>query len=440
MAYSYSKLNSENARLLRALIDEETPYTEDTGSRNATILKSIINETEYTEEPQSEIEELLLELKQKIDGGIVAEPLLATENGIYTAEEGKAFTPVTVNVPLPENAVLLKSLTGLPQDVATFNDGADAPLNELKISIEAVQSGSGEPSPTNVRPIAGWSGANIVKYSTLKNLFNINTLKDSTGLDQYTGAEISQASVKSSAWIKAKPNTSYFWNGSARFYFYAEDKSFISRSDLITNSSVTTPSNTAWIRLQGANNSWSTANLQLEEGSSATEYEAYQGLTLNISFGSTVYGGTLDVGSGVLTVTHSYLKITSVDSTGTDAGNIFYRKQLASSQAGVNTSTSNQGLQMSNMLKCYYLHALDSFLITSGGTSIHICLNDQTIDTVDKMNTWLSSNDLYISYLLATPTTIQLSPTQVRSLLGQNNVYADCGKITECEYFAKEGE
>ena len=215
MAYSYSKLNSENARLLRALIDEETPYTEDTGSRNATILKSIINETEYTEEPQSEIEELLLELKQKIDGGIVAEPLLATENGIYTAEEGKAFTPVTVNVPLPENAVLLKSLTGLPQDVATFNDGADAPLNELKISIEAVQSGSGEPSPTNVRPIAGWSGANIVKYSTLKNLFNINTLKDSTGLDQYTGAEISQASVKSSAWIKAKPNTSYFWNGSA---------------------------------------------------------------------------------------------------------------------------------------------------------------------------------------------------------------------------------
>ena len=36
-------------------------------SRNEAILESIINETEYTEEPQSRIEELLLELKVKIE-------------------------------------------------------------------------------------------------------------------------------------------------------------------------------------------------------------------------------------------------------------------------------------------------------------------------------------------------------------------------------------
>lgn len=33
------------------------------------------------------------------DGGIVAEPLAVTENGVYTASDGKAYSPVTVNVP-----------------------------------------------------------------------------------------------------------------------------------------------------------------------------------------------------------------------------------------------------------------------------------------------------------------------------------------------------
>ncbi len=32
-------------------------------------------------------------------GGIIAEPLAVTENGVYTAPSGKAYSPVTVNVP-----------------------------------------------------------------------------------------------------------------------------------------------------------------------------------------------------------------------------------------------------------------------------------------------------------------------------------------------------
>ena len=32
-------------------------------------------------------------------GGIIAEPLVVTENGTYTAPSGKAYSPVTVNVP-----------------------------------------------------------------------------------------------------------------------------------------------------------------------------------------------------------------------------------------------------------------------------------------------------------------------------------------------------
>lgn len=61
--------NSENVELLQAIIDGDGEYTKEVHSRNAAILKSIINNTEYDADPQSEIEELLLELKEVISGG-----------------------------------------------------------------------------------------------------------------------------------------------------------------------------------------------------------------------------------------------------------------------------------------------------------------------------------------------------------------------------------
>ena len=46
--------------------------------------------------------------------------------------------------------------------VASFADGGDSlPVKDLTIGIEPVQSGSGDPSPTNIRPISGWTRANI---------------------------------------------------------------------------------------------------------------------------------------------------------------------------------------------------------------------------------------------------------------------------------------
>jgi hypothetical protein len=47
-------------------------------------------------------------------------------------------------------------------------------------------------------------------------------------------------------------------------------------------------------------------------------------------------------------------------------------------------------------------------------------------------------NGVQLVYELATPLTYQLTPTQVKSLLGSNNVWADCGKILEGQYFSKE--
>lgn len=46
--------------------------------------------------------------------------------------------------------------------VATFADGADnVPVKSLTVNIEPIQSGTGDPSPDNIRPISGWTGANL---------------------------------------------------------------------------------------------------------------------------------------------------------------------------------------------------------------------------------------------------------------------------------------
>ena len=62
-----------------------------------------------------------------------------------------------------------------PAAICSFPDGADgAPLKTLVFSIEPNQSGSGDPSPQNIRPISGWtqvdgkqSGADMSDYTPI---------------------------------------------------------------------------------------------------------------------------------------------------------------------------------------------------------------------------------------------------------------------------------
>ena len=50
------------------------------------------------------------------------------------------------------------TVTGNP---ATFSTNLIQPLQAFEIPFLPVQSGSGDPSPSNVRPISGWAGLTI---------------------------------------------------------------------------------------------------------------------------------------------------------------------------------------------------------------------------------------------------------------------------------------
>ena len=50
--------------------------------------------------------------------------------------------------------------------IITLIDAANYAASDLVIDIDPVQSGSGDPSPDNIRPISGWTGCNVVVSPT----------------------------------------------------------------------------------------------------------------------------------------------------------------------------------------------------------------------------------------------------------------------------------
>ena len=54
--------------------------------------------------------------------------------------------------------------------VATFETDVAGKIKNLVVDINPVQSGSGDPSPDNIRPITGWTGANVNVNSEIINI------------------------------------------------------------------------------------------------------------------------------------------------------------------------------------------------------------------------------------------------------------------------------
>ena len=58
-------------------------------------------------------------------------------------------------------------------------DGADGvPLRNVSVDIKPIQSGSGDPTPSNIRPIYGWDGTRV--YSSMVSPINFIPLNDSS--------------------------------------------------------------------------------------------------------------------------------------------------------------------------------------------------------------------------------------------------------------------
>ena len=230
-----------------------------------------------------------------------------------------------------------KTAAGLPAAIASFTDaGKDCPLSALTVAVTAEQSGSGTPSPDNVRPITGHSSCTI-------------TVADS------------------------------------------ED----------------TPVN-----------------------------------TVTVSFGQTVYGGVLDVTNGKLTITHISLLVSSLLNLARSATRTsgVYRWQCSLTPYSSVISSMNTGYTSSKFMNA---KADDIYRGTAPDNSIGmntsvLYIRCDSATTVEEFNNMFG--DTQLVYELATPTEITLTPAEVDTILGANNVSADTGDILTLKYFGFNAE
>ena len=285
------------------------------------------------------------------------------------------------------------------------------------VSFEPVQSGSGDPSPDNVRPITGHSSVEVNIYG--ENFFADLTKDTSKGYknDYYltsSGNNSSNSGYYISEYLEVRPSTEYYIAGIAgnapSLCFYDINKNFIQGIAYSGEISltVTTPSNAKYMRL---------SVIKSNEDLYTVRYPESCEVTVNL--GGTYYGGTLDVVSGVLTVTHQMRTIGSMNWTFESWANDVYSDDIATNiKLPPNTATVTE-----TICECYKSESRNNIQTTREALAISVA--GRVIITssyTDAASFKTAMSDKKICYPLATPTTIQLTPQQINTLIGENNI------------------
>ena len=210
--------------------------------------------------------------------------------------------------------------------------GADR-ITGLSVSVMAAQEGIGDPSPTNVRPVTGWDGANIVNNEA------------------------------------AYPVT------------------------------------------------WGDAG--------------------------TVYGGTLDVTNGTLTVEYAIINIDGSKTVSmTSAGHFFYSigsMAIPPNARGEQSTGWCSHYRLVSNITSSEFSALDNVTaynnISMSGSNGRAFFNDSRFSTGADFKSYLVAQNeagtpVQYIYKLATPVIYQLIPAAVATFAGENNIWADCGDVT----------
>lgn len=269
--------------------------------------------------------------------------------------------------------------------IVTCNPVPGYPLHVIS-QIEPVQEGTGDPSPENVRPITGWTEVTLRVCG--KNLVQISerTEEIATGLiiDWHSDGRvtISGSPTEPTGYLLNKtdslvlPAGSYYISQNPPskdwFRFLYRGSYYMGRA---LEANGINPILMAVRKVPAGDIPAETAYPMLTVGSTPPDqYEPPNpnAFTITLPLGQTVYGGTLDWQTGVLTVTHGEI----------------------ASYAG----ESLPGAWMS-----------DRDVYSAGSTP---------------------TTGAQVVYELATPNTIQLTPHEVLALAGENTIYGNTGDVT----------
>ena len=176
----------------------------------------------------------------------------------------------------------------------------------VSISFSPIQTGEGNPSPENIRPISGWDSLQVTRCG--KNLIPITankpltengvtwTVSDGVIHAQGTASPTSRYVAATNIFL---PKGTYAVNPAENIYY-----------ELVTDSTVVVQTKTFFtlesdfignLQLFVLNGTTADTDIypQIELGSTSTAYAPYTGTTATLTLPETIYGGMLDVATGV---------------------------------------------------------------------------------------------------------------------------------------------
>ena len=368
----------------------------------------------------------------------------------------------------PDSAPVITEIAS--GSIASFSDGSTLPVGSLTVGIEPVQEGTGDPSPENICPIYGWTSAQIFK--TRKNLLNpanFNATRvtvDENGIytftaagynaDLYTGQNGSHI-IPSSYFDKLPylPAGTYTWSfkyisgGAVRGVSKVDkngNRTSLSSSYAIKGDyyevyfTLTEPSMINIERLSNAAPGVF-SEPQLELGTQRTAYEPYVGSVLPIDFpvseiapDGIYYGGTVDVLAGTMMVNSNFFTFDGSDDEGWEyypdysdpenniygyrIENYFQKNYYAGPNSKTNLFTYSSNQSGSQPLNTYSLRNYNKRIVVS-----------VSIDNLQDFKTFLGTNNLqlFVYYYQKPVDTVQTTPAQMQTLLGENHIWADTG-------------
>lgn len=298
------------------------------------------------------------------------------------------------------------------------SDGTDSFANYI-VQVEESSTATELTPYSNICPITGWTGAKVTR--TGKNLWK-NEYPDISGSSRVTYYPVYVGNNPVTVSTDAPGNSADI----ANLFALPGNVNTGANSNMngVKNDTPRTVTPIDGYITIGARNYNSLDpreyHTQVEIGT-ATSYEPYQGRTYEVTFPTetgTVYGGTLDVVSGKLVVDRAILETTWAGGSATEYDDRTRKRwTLNPRQDSTQDATAVCNLATYQMATA---PPINRFSFNPTQPYFYLSLAKDTD----------GATPIQVCYRIATPQEITLSPTEITTLLGINQVFADCGDLS----------
>ena len=286
----------------------------------------------------------------------------------------------------------------------------------------------------NICPISGWTGAKVTVAGV--NVFDIDNAVVVSGSTMYgTKAHFPQGTT---LYAMRKGGTS------SSLYGLLEDGSVESITSINTDNhkyTITLSKDyygillSFYARREYKNNNGALM-VSVED---FTDVEPYNGTTYEVTWqteAGTVYGGTLDVTTGELVVDKAEVDLGTLNwQYSGDNYNHRFSATMPSDYANPTSASDRADMICSSYVaNANVVSSIDALGISGYQGLGSVFIRD--LAYIDSVAFKAAMSGVQLVYKLATPQTYQLSPTEVLTLLGENNIFADCGDIENVTYRA----